>query len=338
MSEQSTGTNGKRVRDSTPSRSWYEVLEVPRNASEEQITAAYRRALKLIDGQNIGGYLMLDPAAAESARQDVEKAFLVLSDPERRAHFDRQLQQSESGEAATEIPRSDRRKKRRRGRRGRRRGERGGPGQDSVIGAADLESPTLPVGPAEVDDDEPDTEADVAPLEDASTVRPTAKKPRRPLVRFLSPIEAKGEQEPTSPRPPPSPDADTERPAERRRWVYGENDVEGVAERPRVIDSGAPAGRWPAEVDERTLPPEGEINGGVIRRLREARDISLDELAAQTHISKHYLQAIEDQQLDDLPARVYLRGFLTQVGRVLKVDKKRLAEGYLTFVERYRSR
>ena len=30
----------------------------------------------------------------------------------------------------------------------------------------------------------------------------------------------------------------------------------------------------------------------------------------------------------------YLRGFLTQIARVLKVDRARLAEGYLQFVEK----
>ena len=92
-----------------------------------------------------------------------------------------------------------------------------------------------------------------------------------------------------------------------------------------------------------TLPPElehvlaegSEVNGEVIRRLRESRNLELEEVAAATHIRRAYLEAIENMDTSELPARVYLRGFLTQIARVLKVDKKVLSEGYLAFVERY---
>jgi flagellar biosynthesis protein FlhG len=77
------------------------------------------------------------------------------------------------------------------------------------------------------------------------------------------------------------------------------------------------------------------VNGQVLKKLREARGLSLDELAELTKIRRPYLQAIEDQDLENLPARVYLRGFLTQIARALRVDKTRLAEGYVSFVARF---
>ena len=80
--------------------------------------------------------------------------------------------------------------------------------------------------------------------------------------------------------------------------------------------------------------PEGEITGQHIKELREHRGLSLDAMAEATKIRKQYLRAIEDHDYPNLPARVYLRGFLTQVARVLKVDRQRLAEGYLQFVEK----
>src|SRR5687768_13023940 len=83
-----------------------------------------------------------------------------------------------------------------------------------------------------------------------------------------------------------------------------------------------------------TLPEAGEIGGALIRELREGRGLSIDEVADATKIRKPYLKAIEEEDIPNLPARVYLRGFLTQVARVLKVDRNRLAEGYLQLVER----
>ncbi len=92
------------------------------------------------------------------------------------------------------------------------------------------------------------------------------------------------------------------------------------------------------EVLEEIIRDVDEVNGGLIRRLRETRGISLEDLAKTTKVQPAVLIAIEDQDLDVLPARVYLRGFLTQIARVLKVDRKRLADGYIDFVERHRSR
>jgi hypothetical protein len=82
------------------------------------------------------------------------------------------------------------------------------------------------------------------------------------------------------------------------------------------------------------LPDDGEIPGSLIRELRESLGLTLDGLAEATKIRKAYLRAVEEEDVSNLPARVYLRGFLTQVARVLKVDRARLAEGYLLTVER----
>ncbi len=78
-----------------------------------------------------------------------------------------------------------------------------------------------------------------------------------------------------------------------------------------------------------------EVNGQLLKRLREARGLSLEGMVEATKIRKPYLLAIEEQDLENLPARVYLRGFLTQIARVLRVDKVKLAEGYLAFVAKY---
>src|SRR5688500_13776735 len=74
-------------------RTWYDVLEVAADASTADVQKAYDRALALVEGRNIGGYLMLDPLAAESARADVEAAYAVLGDVDRRAAYDEKLRQ-----------------------------------------------------------------------------------------------------------------------------------------------------------------------------------------------------------------------------------------------------
>ncbi len=80
---------------------------------------------------------------------------------------------------------------------------------------------------------------------------------------------------------------------------------------------------------------DGEVNGSTIKRLREARKLRLDTLAELTKIRRPYLVAIEEHDAENLPSRVYLRGFLTQIARVLRVDKVKLSEGYLAFIARF---
>jgi DnaJ-class molecular chaperone len=65
-------------------RDYYEILEVARDAGEKQIKAAYRRlARKHHPDLNRGD------KAAEEKFKDVAEAFAVLSDPEKRARYDR---------------------------------------------------------------------------------------------------------------------------------------------------------------------------------------------------------------------------------------------------------
>jgi len=47
------------------------------------------------------------------------------------------------------------------------------------------------------------------------------------------------------------------------------------------------------------------------------------------------LVEIEEHDVENLPSRLHRRGFLTQIARVLRVDKVKLSEGYLAFIARF---
>jgi cytoskeleton protein RodZ len=68
--------------------------------------------------------------------------------------------------------------------------------------------------------------------------------------------------------------------------------------------------------------------GEHLRREREMRGVSLDEIAAATRISTRFLEAIEKDQWDQLPGGVFNRGFIRSIARFLGLDEESLVAEY----------
>ncbi|MFU8826055.1 MAG: helix-turn-helix domain-containing protein [Brevefilum sp.] len=60
--------------------------------------------------------------------------------------------------------------------------------------------------------------------------------------------------------------------------------------------------------------------GAQLKQVRESRGISLEAIAHKTHISLAYLQALEENDVESLPSKVHLRGFLRLYANELGVD------------------
>jgi hypothetical protein len=273
---------------------------------------------------------MLDPLAAESAKADIEAAYKVLGDVEKRAAFDRELAGDDPPPAIEDRPAEAE--------------TRPPSAVNPPSSTSETMAPTTPpmaVGNASnppkaalrflapvVDDDEEDDEpmsgsAPIARAQPANVTMPPVSAASSAAAALRGPgsgpmvaAPGPGVSSPSVPTAPVAAASTTSPPTGERS---------GISTAPTLV---------PAPADDGLLPAEGEIDGTVLKRLREKRGISLEALAEATKIRKPYLMAIEEQDLENLPARVYLRGFLTQVARVLKVDRARLAEGYLSYVER----
>jgi cytoskeletal protein RodZ len=68
--------------------------------------------------------------------------------------------------------------------------------------------------------------------------------------------------------------------------------------------------------------------GEHLRREREMRGVSLDEISAATRISTRFLEAIETEQWDQLPGGVFNRGFIRSIARFLGLDEDSLVAEY----------
>jgi hypothetical protein len=60
--------------------------------------------------------------------------------------------------------------------------------------------------------------------------------------------------------------------------------------------------------------------GEFLRRERELRQISLDDVAERTKISRRYLEAIEEGQYDRLPGEIFVRGFIRSYAQSVGLD------------------
>lgn len=87
------------------------------------------------------------------------------------------------------------------------------------------------------------------------------------------------------------------------------------------------------EVDE---GEETTWDGARLRRARLLRGVELDALAATTKITLTYLRFLEEERFDDLPAVVYVRGFVAAYARQLGLDANRVARSYAARVEEHR--
>lgn len=68
--------------------------------------------------------------------------------------------------------------------------------------------------------------------------------------------------------------------------------------------------------------------GERLRREREARNITLEEIAESTKISRRFLQALEDEDFTLLPGGVFNRGFARSYARHIGIDEDQAVAEY----------
>ncbi|NEO28991.1 MAG: helix-turn-helix domain-containing protein [Symploca sp. SIO3C6] len=68
--------------------------------------------------------------------------------------------------------------------------------------------------------------------------------------------------------------------------------------------------------------------GAYLRRIREEKSISTEQVASQTYISLRILKALEAGQLEQLPEPVFIQGFIRRYGDFLRLDGEALAKSF----------
>jgi len=301
-------------------QNFYEILDVPPDARPEDIESAFDRAMEYYGPDSLATYSLADPSEAASLTKLIEEAYLTLMDPDLRRTYDAQIglleaPKAESAadtaqlafgqiiEAARHFP---------------------WPGSRPELEGEDALQPpqALPAPRPErekVDDPAPRVESvreQVPELEGLAEMPLTSAA----CAAFEAPavpvpaVESEPEPEPVRPALIPvveepevaAPPPPTKPPPEERR---------------------APPARPAAKMPE--IPPNAAFNGELLRRVREAKGLSLRDLAERTKVSTTHLDNIEADRYEELPAAVYLRGFLMLIARELKLDPLKVSKSYI---------
>lgn len=129
-------------------------------------------------------------------------------------------------------------------------------------------------------------------------------------------------------------------PARRRAYdmsVFPDEELPPASETERKpIASEAELAELQAEV-AREVSAETQFSGALLAKARRAQGLEVEDVAQTTKISALYLRAIEAEDFQVLPAQVYVRGFLRQIAKTLKLDPTQVTKTYLKGIRSGRS-
>lgn len=80
---------------------------------------------------------------------------------------------------------------------------------------------------------------------------------------------------------------------------------------------------------EKEIEQTSEFTGEFLKKIREYKQVDIPRLSEMTKVSKTYLRHIEDEYIDGLPAMVYMRGFVYQYAKCLKLNPDMVATSYV---------
>lgn len=251
-------------------QNYYELLDVKPHASAQELERSYQRARRYFSGESVATYALFQPDELTLLRRRIEEAYRVLSDPERRRRYDREI-----------FGRED-----------------------------DDEERPLPVDDAQAALFEP--VRDILPEEEAE--EPGKFDPPEVIAEELVEEEIS--------EPPKEVDSIQD------RIIRDEDDA--VPPPPQAAD-------LPPQPQLPPMPPiseDTEYSGDLLRQIREARGFTLEQMANTTKIAIYYLRYLEAEDYPELPAKVYVKGYLKQIARLLKLDAEQMVKSYVDRMER----
>lgn len=289
-------------------KNYYEVLEIPIDASQQEVHNGYIRAKNAYSGESVALYSLLSENECRGMLDVVEEAYSILSDPAKRTEynrvrgFDTVFKKFKDGsktihyvEESTHLPRFKE-------------------NQDFTFEAKSTDSSkqntsnTYPLS----------NSSEKNQSESHSSVSPQSS-PRPDSIFSLASSGLSSSMKSTRPEGlPKNTMADD--------FNINRKDVQVS----RITAYNRNSLNYEVKPEFETTIAETKVfSGELIRQIREYKNMSMDRLSEITKISKMYLTAIEYEEKNKLPAMVYTRGFVYQVAKTLKLNPEIVANSYI---------
>ncbi|MFT5587216.1 MAG: hypothetical protein ACI9VR_004824 [Cognaticolwellia sp.] len=291
---------------------FYERLGTRAGAPDEQIRSGYHQALaRLVKKLRAARTQGADTAVIEAHRDELREAFEVLTDAARRRRYDLMLRLDLEGLPQDAEELWDR--------------VEGGLVDPSAAAAVEVVRAVTELDLGEPFASMEDERTDPVELRSA----PTPQLPPRPkAVSLLSQVEREErayQAVASVPEPASLPQVSMPQVAMPTSSV--------VMVEPQAIGKSA-------EVHGHTsLDSVAEhvgYDGRYLKSAREGRSMSLEQVSEETKIAVRYLEAIEANEVDRLPAAVFVRGYLREIAAVLEIEQGALVEGYMALYTQQR--
>jgi curved DNA-binding protein CbpA len=80
-----------------------------------------------------------------------------------------------------------------------------------------------------------------------------------------------------------------------------------------------------------------DFSGTFLKEVREYKNVSIERMADMTRVSKTHITALENEDVKKLPADVYVRGYVYQYAKVLKLNPEQVATSYLSHLKKIKN-
>jgi len=314
------------------SQNYYEILDTNPSATEEDVKRSYRLVRRSFEPESMAIYSLYSPEETEAIGAKIDEAFGILTNRDRRRCYDKYLQFNDRTAAAHDGPDAffdaihDINEL--------------VPLEEFVEDAMDAAGQAAAVVSAEVqiEDDDPidiDTAEGIELCEAAAEVSLEQVVDGPGAVLELPFAEALPQPAQATPCAvaDDDDDDDDDDPIEEESTGFSLTSSDSTSSSPRLR-------AWSRELaDERRSrsdsiklmplteemlteirkPRDKGLSGQALRKLREQRGVDLDTICAMTKISIMYLRFIEQDCYENLPAPIYLKGFVDQYARILEL-------------------
>ncbi|MBC7693030.1 MAG: helix-turn-helix domain-containing protein [Methylotenera sp.] len=282
----------------------YDLLEVAPDASEQDIRTAYMRAKSAYKKDSVALYSLMGQEETEELLHKIEEAYKVLSSPEKRRNYDENHGLLTLDSPMDLNPRPNRNLQK--------------------IVSIDR------VPPMEMSDED---DILVPPSTDfrESEARETVR--RQPGVTPSQAASPASQSSPFAERrsAPFSSSATLAPPSSGQSMEMETNNYNNMhvnrSAQPPASSRNSSSAAHEALIAE--IAQETEWAGSFLKKVRMAKNVSVEEIAEFTKISKTYLTAVEDENYARLPASVYIRGFVTQFAKFLRLPPEKVVPAYM---------